>query len=576
MITIRDTVHGDIVLSDIFADIIDTPEFQRLRSIEQGSFRPAFPGARHDRFIHSLGTYHLATKFAEHFFRNISKDASGPSMDKEKILALTTTFRYAALLHDIGHAPYSHTTEEFFMRKEVNKVPVVVEDLRSAVNSLNSPMEAGTFDDDYDYCLNNNKPAPHEIISATLLIRNRGSFLIPHKNEVDTKLPALAKLVDPALAARMVIGCTYDYNRYGHLDPKEKYELGVRNCLIRLLNSKTLDVDRLDYLIRDTQMSGFVNMPINADALAQSVTAVRRDNSDWLYPAFRNEAMGVLESMFYAKREHDLWVLAHPAGAYDAALRAHCIEHMEDLPGNTDYMTTVFTAEALGLKGVEVEGRTYRLLNDDDIGADLKRGFDDSPLIQELFCRDRRRVTIWKDYYEFNWLFNWEKKPDGQTQPRKLTEEMVFTFFDALMTYMEKEKLFQLDETTYQQLMRDPKSTDARKAATFLHNFFSTLTVPGRPDAKAFDLVLLRCTANLTYKFKPEEIFITFRKLPATGDLNYTTYAALKRTDGTTDQRKLFYLFAPKGVMYAQKQAAFRNALLDEICPAKAIQHPPV
>ena len=75
MLQITDPIHGSIELEGIFADIVNTPEFQRLRAVEQGSFRPVYPGARHDRFAHSLGTYHLATKFAEHFFVNLKKDA---------------------------------------------------------------------------------------------------------------------------------------------------------------------------------------------------------------------------------------------------------------------------------------------------------------------------------------------------------------------------------------------------------------------------------------------------------------------------------------------------------------------
>ncbi len=55
----KDPVHGYIeVPKDYCRRFIDTPIFQRLRSIEQTSMRPLFPGARHDRFVHSLGVYH--------------------------------------------------------------------------------------------------------------------------------------------------------------------------------------------------------------------------------------------------------------------------------------------------------------------------------------------------------------------------------------------------------------------------------------------------------------------------------------------------------------------------------------
>lgn len=59
----RDPVHNYIKIpSSLCSDFIDTYLFQRLRAIEQTSMRCLYPGARHDRFIHSLGTYHLATQ----------------------------------------------------------------------------------------------------------------------------------------------------------------------------------------------------------------------------------------------------------------------------------------------------------------------------------------------------------------------------------------------------------------------------------------------------------------------------------------------------------------------------------
>lgn len=122
MMQIPDPIHGYIELDGMFADIVNTPEFQRLRSVEQGSFRPVYPGARHDRFAHSLGTYHLATQFVEYFFENLKKD-TGVALSAGERQALSLTFRYAALLHDIGHAPFSHTTENFFLEKRGRSCP---------------------------------------------------------------------------------------------------------------------------------------------------------------------------------------------------------------------------------------------------------------------------------------------------------------------------------------------------------------------------------------------------------------------------------------------------------------------
>lgn len=126
---LRDAIHGYISLDDMFIFIIDSPEFQRLKSIEQGSFRVLYPAARHDRFIHSLGTYHLAKKVSHYFIQNIDEDLN-ISIDKQILDKILTTFYYASLLHDIGHAPFSHTTE-CFLRKKLLMALILIMQLRN-------------------------------------------------------------------------------------------------------------------------------------------------------------------------------------------------------------------------------------------------------------------------------------------------------------------------------------------------------------------------------------------------------------------------------------------------------------
>ena len=96
--TLRDPIHGGIRLDDWVIPIVDHPEFQRLRRIHQlGTAQLVYPGAHHTRFEHSLGAYHLAGRFAD-------------ALDLDEDEALTV--RAGALLHDIGHGPFSHAFEE--------------------------------------------------------------------------------------------------------------------------------------------------------------------------------------------------------------------------------------------------------------------------------------------------------------------------------------------------------------------------------------------------------------------------------------------------------------------------------
>ncbi|TYC49563.1 HD domain-containing protein [Weissella muntiaci] len=109
----RDPVHDVIRVQDqVILDLIDTSEFQRLRRIKQlGITAEVFHGAEHSRFAHSLGVYEIARQFAEHLERYYATVEVGDGRwdPKERLLLLV-----AALLHDLGHGPYSHTFEHIF------------------------------------------------------------------------------------------------------------------------------------------------------------------------------------------------------------------------------------------------------------------------------------------------------------------------------------------------------------------------------------------------------------------------------------------------------------------------------
>ncbi|MGL5417375.1 MAG: HD domain-containing protein [Clostridium sp.] len=100
---IRDSLHGDIEVPYKFIKLINTKEFQRLRRIHQLSVaNMVFPSANHTRFSHSIGTYYLMSKIVKRL-----KDLKIKFEKEEEELALAV-----ALLHDIGHGPFSHCIEE--------------------------------------------------------------------------------------------------------------------------------------------------------------------------------------------------------------------------------------------------------------------------------------------------------------------------------------------------------------------------------------------------------------------------------------------------------------------------------
>jgi HD superfamily phosphohydrolase len=98
MKVIRDPIHGYIELDALTMALIDSAPMQRLRRISQlGLSNLVYPGANHTRFEHSLGVMHLAGMLT-------SRIDTVTGEEKEEL-------RVAALLHDLGHGPFSHVTE---------------------------------------------------------------------------------------------------------------------------------------------------------------------------------------------------------------------------------------------------------------------------------------------------------------------------------------------------------------------------------------------------------------------------------------------------------------------------------
>jgi uncharacterized protein len=123
---VRDPIHGLIVFEadnprdQLAWALINTPEFQRLRRIKQlGVSEFVFPSATHTRFAHSIGVFHLARKLVE-VIRREKKREIGKSARKfdEKRADVAII---AALLHDIGHGPYSHMFEGAIKQSGFNK-----------------------------------------------------------------------------------------------------------------------------------------------------------------------------------------------------------------------------------------------------------------------------------------------------------------------------------------------------------------------------------------------------------------------------------------------------------------------
>ena len=106
---IYDIIHGNITIDPLAKRIIDTEEFQRLRNIKQlGCCNYVFPSASHTRFEHSIGVYHLACKYID----ILNKETEYYTSTERKCIQI------AALVHDLGHGPYSHLFDDLFTEEK--------------------------------------------------------------------------------------------------------------------------------------------------------------------------------------------------------------------------------------------------------------------------------------------------------------------------------------------------------------------------------------------------------------------------------------------------------------------------
>jgi uncharacterized protein len=128
---LRDPVHSLIVFQNnawdrLILNLLDTPEVQRLRRIKQLGFSElVFPGANHSRLAHSLGVLHVTKKFLDQFDLLAGK----PPDEGQRCIVLA-----AALLHDIGHGPFSHAFEKVTKLKHENFTHQIIADESTQVH----------------------------------------------------------------------------------------------------------------------------------------------------------------------------------------------------------------------------------------------------------------------------------------------------------------------------------------------------------------------------------------------------------------------------------------------------------
>ena len=239
---IRDPVHGLVKLSEKEIAVINTGTFQRLRRIRQLAMAfLVYPGALHTRFDHSIGVMYIAGRICDRL--NQLGSESITDEDGERI-------RLAALLHDIGHGPFSHVSEHLL-----------------------------------DWCMNirgqeTGKPVRekiHEKVTVDII-------------ENDPEIEKILSKEERKFVVKMIQGKeTRDFRRD--------------------IVSSDLDADKMDYLLRDSYFAGVQYGNYDLEKIIESFRVRKSKNESYL--AMSDEGIYALEQLLLAKRHMTQQVYRH-------------------------------------------------------------------------------------------------------------------------------------------------------------------------------------------------------------------------------------------------------------------------
>lgn len=213
--TVTDPIHGNIGLTKVEAEVMTSAVMQRLHNVRQlGLAHLVYPGANYSRFSHSIGACYNASNLIEAIGRNTGKPLTSE---------LAQEYRLVALLHDVGHYPFSHATETVIQNHYVERLMVESPDAGTRSAVLSGPISM------VEDAASIATPSPSSYDHEQL-----GEHIIRHNEELGKILKG--HNIDPNAIA----------DRFAKAKP---------DPLIGIISSD-LDCDRLDYLKRTAHNSG--------------------------------------------------------------------------------------------------------------------------------------------------------------------------------------------------------------------------------------------------------------------------------------------------------------------------------
>ena len=221
---VLDPVHGFVDLTQVEKEIVELPIFKRTQGLKQLSLTNwVFPGAEHTRYIHSIGVMYIADLMASHI-----KDKNGNLYFNDGDRQL---LRLAGLLHDIGHYPLSHVTEQVYESKTIEECRTIKEYNEKTKHEIDRLSNSNIPIDDYmkdRY----SKPFHHETV---------GTKVIESDKDIKGIIRKHCGFIDIRDIEDIIVGCVERNPRI--------------SVMVQLIHSE-LDADGIDYVMRDATFSG--------------------------------------------------------------------------------------------------------------------------------------------------------------------------------------------------------------------------------------------------------------------------------------------------------------------------------
>lgn len=397
---LRCNLLGSIDITQLEDKIIDHPILQRLRRIKQTAFLSyVFPGASHSRFEHSLGVMYLAEKAWSKIQDNqmrlrqtyhhdpvyvLSKRKTKPTSSVngrlnptfsllEQIFSsdyVVQVLRLAALLHDVGHPPFSHSGERFLpgiedlLRDNPDMPPYLREFFEKELNKQKS--KGGP-----------KRSVRHEYYSI-LLIHRLFSEVYRDNPDLRLKIPAqdVISVIMPAI------------------DPVPHSDL-LRlkvNKLCNELVSGEIDIDRMDYLQRDSRECGVIYGMFDRDRILDSLSIYLDEEGENLHLAIQLSGLAAFEDYLRARQSMYLQLYFHKTSvACEAMLQfLHRSLPQCTLPAAAGEYIKIDDARMVDYLEACIEAKT--------ISAEEKKTIKD--VLQNVFFYRR----LWKRVYEASTL----------------------------------------------------------------------------------------------------------------------------------------------------------------------------